>query len=309
MKKAFALLVLVFIFSNNGSAATKWKKGSFYQGEVTWGKNLKIQLPGKYQLAVSQWEELYGIELKGIVLINEDKKVLKEFIRIEELGSWTYQSQVYSILNEIIYQNRYDGCYERSEYTIVKNKRKGNFTNCFIVRHYDVKKETYHPDDPETSTIHLKYYFKKNKIILPAVVLCSEHYFMAPTVRQNLIILTYCTNPELNGMSKNLFTSEDRSEYHPDNINNYPIKKKYMEEWIKLAAQRHRMFEEGIGAKDHHLLDLSEYGVSKLSTKVKTNSSASGLVEELKELKKLWEEGILNDNEFKKAKEKILSQK
>ena len=307
MKKAFALLVLVFIFSNNGSAATKWKRGDFYQGEVTWGKNLKIQLPDKYQLAYDSWNEFHGIEIKGITLINEDKKVIKEIITIEEVGSWTYQSQVYSILNEIIYKNRYDGCYERSEYTIVKNKRKGNFTNCFIVRHYDTKKEVYHPDDPETSTIHFKHYVKKNKIILPTVIICSEHWFMAPTVRQNLIIVEYCVNPELNGMLKTLFSSEDRSEYHPDNINNYPIKKKYMEEWIKLAAQRHRMFEEGIGAKDHHLLDLSEYGVSKLSTKVKTNSSASGIVEELKELKKLYEEGALTKEEFEIAKKKILN--
>ena len=131
---------------------------------------------------------------------------------------------------------------------------------------------------------------------------------MAPTVGKNLFEVGYCINPELNGASKSKFTAEETSEYHPQNISDYPDKKKYMEEWIKLAVQRHKSFEKGIGAKEHHILDLSEYGVAELVEETKTTSSGSGITEKLKELHDLYKEGVLTKEEFEKAKKKVLSQ-
>ena len=120
--------------------------------------------------------------------------------------------------------------------------------------------------------------------------------------------MEFCINPELNGASKTKFTTEETSEYHPANIHQYPDKKKYMEEWIKLSAQRHKLFEKGIGAKERHKLDLSEYGIGDVFQETQTTSSSLGLAEELKELDKLYKEGILTLKEFEKAKQKILDQ-
>ena len=83
-----------------------------------------------------------------------------------------------------------------------------------------------------------------------------------------------------------------------------------MEEWIKLSAKRHKLFEQGLGAKERHKLDLSAYGVGEIIEETKTTNitSGSGISDEIKELKKLHEEGVLTDDEFEKAKKKVLSQ-
>ena len=81
-----------------------------------------------------------------------------------------------------------------------------------------------------------------------------------------------------------------------------------MEEWIKLSAKRHRLFEQGLGAKERHKLDLSAYGVGEIveQTKTKNTTSNSGISEEIKELNKLYQEGVLTKEEFEKAKKKLL---
>ena len=53
---------------------------------------------------------------------------------------------------------------------------------------------------------------------------------------------------------------------------------------------------------------MSEYAQGEIIEETKTTSSSSGLTEELKELFKLYEEGILTKEEFEKAKKKVLSQ-
>ena len=58
--------------------------------------------------------------------------------------------------------NKYDGCYPRGEYTIIDKKNKGGFNNCFKVRHVELKKELYYPDDPkDTSKTVIKRWIKK----------------------------------------------------------------------------------------------------------------------------------------------------
>ena len=61
------------------------------------------------------------------------------------------------------------------------------------------------------------------------------------------------------GASKTEFGTENTSEYHRANIGRYPDKKEFMENWVKIAVQRHKVFEKDVGAKKIHKLDLSEY--------------------------------------------------
>ena len=81
-----------------------------------------------------------------------------------------------------------------------------------------------------------------------------------------------------------------------------------MEEFIKLAAQRHKLFEKGLGAKERHKLDLSEYGIGEIVKETKTTNITSGssMSDEIKELNKLYDEGVLTKEEFEKAKKKVL---
>ena len=78
-----------------------------------------------------------------------------------------------------------------------------------------------------------------------------------------------------------------------------------MEEWVKLAAHRHRIFEEQVRAKDHHKLDLNEYLVEESILATETQGSKN-ITKELKELSELYKEGSLTKKQFEKAKDKLL---
>jgi hypothetical protein len=311
MKKFFGILFLCLLFCNIGNAKlTKFTKDQIYEDEITWRNNLKVELPpGEFELAEKSHWMSWGIEIKDAWLFSLKDNVVSESVYVAHLGSWTYQSTVRQILHEILYMNKYDGCYPRGEYTTVKNKTKGAFSNCFKVRHQDLNKVLYAPDDPQSSGRgELKKHIKENNIVLPTIMLCSEHYFMSPIVTSGyLVVLEYCTNPDISYGEKNKFTTEERSEYHPANINQNPKKKKIMQQWIKLAAKRHKQFEANIKAKDKHKLDLSEYGAGEVNKKNKLKVKSSNLTNEIKELHELYKEGVLTKEEFEKAKNKLLN--
>ena len=314
MKKLLGILVLgLILFAESANArATKMVTGKDYEGEIIWVKGSKIKLPpGKFKLIERiQWTS-WGISAKANWFAKFKDGVWDEDVSLGEIGSVKYLSQLRQIYYEILFKNKYDGCYPRPEYTVVKVKKKGGAYNCIIIGHSDINKELYAPDDPKDNSLHhFKWYINKNNLKVPPIAICSTHYFFAPTVAELMMLYGHCLNPETHGASKNKFTTEESSEYHPSNINQYPDKKKFMENFIKLAAQRHRSFEIGIGAKEHHKLDLSEYGVGEIIEETKTTNitSGSGISYEIKELKKLHEEGVLTDDEFEKAKKKVLNQ-
>ena len=313
MKKLLGILVLGVILFNSPLHAkkTKWVRGQIYENEVTWIKNAKIKLPpGEFRLMMSGHWTSWGIEISGKWLISTKGNLFHQSLSLDRLGSDTYLAYLKIYYDEIFFKNKYDGCYPRSEYTVMKLRRKGGFFNCFIVRHHDIQKLFYAPDDPQRTTGSIKYAIKKYGVELPRIVLCAETYFYAPSITETVLAIEYCVNPETNGASKNEYTSEEASEYHPQNINKFPDKKKFMEEFIKIAAKRHKHFEKEINAREHHKLDLSEYGVGEIVEETKTTNitSGTGISDEIKELKKLHEEGVLTDDEFEKAKKKVLSQ-
>ena len=314
MKKFLGILVLGLILFTESAVAKKTKMvtGKDYEGEIIWVKGAKIKLPpGKFRLIERiQWTS-WGITARSNWFANFKDGVWDEDVELEEVGGAKYQSQLRQLYYEFLFMDKYDGCYPRSEYTVVKVKKRGGAFNCMLIAHIDINKVLYHPDDPQrTDNAYFKWYIRKNNLTVPAIALCATHYFYAPTVNDILLVYSHCLNPETHGASKNKFTTEETSEYHPSNIKQYPDKKKYMENFIKLAAQQHRSFEIGIGAKEHHKLDLSEYGVGEIIEETKTTNitSGSGISDEIKELKKLHEEGVLTDDEFEKAKKKVLSQ-
>jgi len=309
MRRLLGILVLGLILFNSplNAKQTKWARGQIYENEVTWLKNAKIKLPpGEFRLmSLNQWMS-WGVEINGKWLISTKGNLYHQSLSLDRIGSDTYLAYLKVIYDEIFFKNEYDGCYPRSEYTVMKLRRKGGFFNCFIVRHHDTQKILYSPDDPQRTTGHTKYAIKKYGVELPRIVLCAQTHFYAQTISKYVMSIEYCINPETNGASKNKYTSEEASEYHPQNINKFPDKKKFMEEFIKTAAKRHKYFEKEIKAREKHKLDLTEFGVGEIIEETKTTSSSSGFTEELKELHELYKEGVLTKEEFEKAKKKVL---
>ena len=308
------IVVLGLILFTESAIAkqTKWVKGQIYEDEVIWMKNTKHLLPAgeKFQLMMSDHWSSWGITINGKWLISTKGNLYHQSLSLDRIGSTKYLAYLKVYYEEIFFKNKYDGCYPRSEYTVMKRRKKGGFFNCFIVRHYDIQKLLYAPDDPQRTTAHLKYAIKKYGVELPRIVVCTHTFFYAPSITEMVMTLEFCMNPETNGGPKSKYTSEEASEYHPQNINKHPDHKKFMEKFIKIAAKRHKYFEKEIKAREKHKLDLSEHGVGEIIEETKTINitSGSGISDEIKELKKLYDEGVLTKEEFEKGKKKVLSQ-
>ena len=97
------------------------------------------------------------------------------------------------------------------------------------------------------------------------------------------------------------FRTEETSEYNKNNIDNFPDHKLVMEKWVAISAKRHLEFEKFTRAKKDHLLNLDNY----INENISTNSS--NITEQLKKLNDLYKSGALTEEEFKKAKSKILN--
>ena len=95
---------------------------------------------------------------------------------------------------------------------------------------------------------------------------------------------------------------------------------KFMENFIKESAYRHKLFEKSMKAREKHKMDLSHYGVTGVieetkttttstgTTKTTSSGSSSGINQQLEKLYDLYKEGALTEEEFQKAKDKVLNQ-
>ena len=164
---------------------------------------------------------------------------------------------------------------------------------------YDAESKVY-------SAIFRKWIKDKN-IKLPKIMLCTDGVYYAPVVRDTFYTWSYCIDPESFGASKNKFFTEESSEYHPSNIHNFPDKKIFMHDWVITTAKMHKLLElTFFKAKEHHKLDFSEYNIGEINETNKV-TSGSQLTEQLKELHELYKAGVLTQEEFTKAKKKLLN--
>jgi len=320
MKKLLAILALGIILFSNGAEAkkiTKFKSGQIYKGTIYWSGGTSVNLPAGEWKMIARWSwNVKSIMASGVTLVQQEGNIFRgiiELTRVDTASKWI--SDVNLFFYEVMFANKTDGCYDRSEYYLLKRYKGGASLNCFKVRHYDPQKEIYSPDkDTKTFTSFnqsgVRRWIIKDNIKLPSIMLGSEHYFFARSVGNWFIGINYVIDPEFYGGPKTQFGSEEMSEYHRSHVNTYPKHKKYIDDWVKVGAKRHKKFEDEVGAKELHKLDLSEYGVGEIVEETKTTNitSGSGISDEIKELKKLYDEGVLTKEEFEKGKKKVLSQ-
>jgi len=304
MKKLLGIVVLgLFLSGSAYSKNTKLVKGNFYEGKIQW-QSLIYQLPeGEWNFFYKSNFSVSSIRINCIEFIQTENKVWKGLYQACEinnggkhailLGTW---------LVHFLKKGKYDNCTLRPEYFYAKLWTRGMSMNCFRTRHTDIDKELNYPDDPEAgSTFHIKKYFKDNNIKIPKTAIHSRHLFYSPNIRDKGIEITHFINPELYGAPKTINGSEIKSEYHRDNIENYPIKKKFITDWTANKAKFHKEFEEYMKAKPYQRLDLIEF--LKLEINI---SNDKNLTKQLKSLNDLYKAGVLTEEEFTKAKKKIL---
>ena len=320
--KKFIIFLFLYLFSFNYSFAdTSFKWGQKYEGVIS-VRDTKVSLPeGVWTLvAVDGWF-IKGIEFKSVIFVQEENNVFKDIVEIGVLGSYgQFQGAIDAWMQEVFFYNRDDGCYERKEYYLVEVYKYGAAFNCFIVRHEETWKELFDPDDLDAKDGYVKPFnnswvrkwIRDNNIEVPKIMLSDMHAFFAKSVSLKIIAKYHAINPELYGAKKTKFSTEEDSEYHKHNIEKHPEAKKFMENFIKQSAARHVKFENEVKAKQRHKLNLSEWympenekNISK--KKNKKTKNYLNLTEQLRELKKLYDEGILTEEEFTKAKKKLLN--
>jgi hypothetical protein len=150
----------------------------------------------------------------------------------------------------------------RENYYVYEILKKST-TNCFFTRNMNIEEEVVNPtikrQTEYVNTNHFSKVLKEyigNEIKFPKIMLRSDHYFYS---YRGLYAYFEMINPDINGAPKTLFSQEKESEYHPSNIDNYPKKKIFYLNWIKIQAKKHSDFENQIVKKQKFKLNLAKY--------------------------------------------------
>ena len=307
LKKILWILVIGLLLNNN-AFAKKYKTDDIVENKFYMSKKIILNLPkGKWTVVEKKRFEYYGLKSLEYTLVKtNDNKVTEAISIIEWNSAGVYESYVNHALVEIMFKGKYDGCYDRPEYTVMEFYKKGSTHNCFWVGHFDLTKNIYNPDDPElkTANTQLKMWLKEKKITLPKVALYSEHSYFSRLSRGKWYGLVYVVDPKILNAPDNNFIKEASSEYHKHNIDRYPEHKKIMKKWISISAQRHLDFENLVSAKEKHKLDLNNFSPIKDTVSQNQNDE---LIKQLRNLNDLFKNGVLTKEEFEKAKKKLLN--
>jgi len=306
MKKFLGIIVLSLLLSGNIYAkSTKLVKEKFYSGNIKW-KFMDYDLPeGKWKFFYKSHWSVSNVKINCIEFIQTENGIWKAFYDICEInngGKLIHHLGLWLVSN--MKKNKYDNCTLKPEYYYAQLWTKGISMNCFKTRHVDIYKELNNPDDPEGRgyLAYLKRYIEDNDIIIPKIAISSQHLFFSPLIRDKGIEILHQINPEFFGASKTIHSSEVKSEYHRDNINNFLSKKKFMIDWTDKKAKFHKRFEEKMKAKNYQRLDLKQFSTAEINI-----SNDKDLIKMLNDLSDLYKSGVLTKEEFAKAKKKLLN--
>ena len=286
--------------------AKRYKVNDVIENQFVMNKKFKLNLPeGKWTVIRSHGDNYYGLASKIYLLVRLENNLAVEYIEIAEMKTaGIFESLVNQAIYEALFKNKYDGCYERPEYFVVKVYKKGSTHNCLVIDHSDVHKDFFTPDDREASNAGVKKWIRDNNIQLPRVGLSSFHAYFSRLAAGKWYLLSYGIDPKILNGPKNNFISEETSEYHKNNISNYPDHQKTMQKWVSISAQRHIEFENLIKVIERHKLDLGNLSPSKSQ---QSENLSNDIIDQINKLNDLYKNGILTKDEFEKAKKKILN--
>jgi hypothetical protein len=313
MKKILIIILFSSFISTivHSDIKQRYSIGEKITNEVILDNKISIDLSdGEWEVVERtgwRWGNYTG---EYILIIKTNEKEIVESIslsflntggkRIADINSWLY---------EAIFVNKHDGCYKRPEYYKLELFHKGATINCMIISHTDINKEIYNPDDKEFAYLNAKIisWIHENSIELPKIMLSSDHIFFSRLASSKFYGYSHSINPKFFEGPKTKFITEDTSEYHSFNIDKYPIHEKFMNNFMSSQSLIHVSLEENIGIKDYQKLELSKYINKKTETKKSIGTDKGDIVSQIKDLKELLDTGAITQDEFVKAKKKILN--
>ena len=305
--KVIKYFILISLISFSVNAETWFKKNKIYSGEITFvGK--KFNLPdGDWEFLDTWHWSIIGIDAKGITLVQIENNTIKSLFDIGHLTSAGKKpGLVAEVLHTAVINNKYDGCYEKSEYYYVNLWRSGGAFNCLRVRHVDLNKEIYNPDyRPDEigfqemySTARMRKLIKNKNLEIPKILVSEQHFFYSQLTGGRAQYLYIDRNPEFFEVGKTLKADEVNSEYHKDNLSNFPKKEKFVNEVINKSKLYHKNFEKILKVRQEQKLNL-EANIEKIT-------SEKSLVDQLEKLNELLKSGAITNDEYNLAKKKLL---
>ena len=304
--KTILFLVLIKFFLITSVNAKLYKRGEILTDQLQFSKNIAIPLSeGKWEVVEKYGYTAYFLQFKGNAIARVKNKKLLELIYVEQANlSGQQMGALDNAINSIIFKDPYDGCYERPEYHILEVYKRGSTHNCLVIRHIDTYKDLYTPDDKQRGAAEIKKWIKTNSIEIPKIAFSSFHSYFSRRNKGEWYVIQYWVDPQLFDTPKINYLSEETSEFHKANIQRFPEHKVAFDKWISQASKKHRYFEKIFKAKEKHLLNLDKY--LNYSDNLNKNKELS-IVDQIQNLQELYETGALTEEEFKKAKNKILN--
>ena len=294
MKKYLSLIIISLLLCTNVNAKWKYNPGDIVEGDVVYGKKDFFKLPpGKFVVGLKAKEK----EFKDIMLYQIDEKsgYVRWAIHFFATGNTQWE-----------WWNPPKFCKRTNVYFIQKkigNKRYA----CWMVNHSrsDIAAN-------EGFWAKVREYEIANKLKTPDIFVYSQYeYSKGPKVWG----AEYYYNPELDGVPKPKSLEWDTNEFHKQRVMNHPKHEEFLKKYISITAGFVDAFNTTRKIKSSSALTLnaSEYitnvsintGDGASSKKEKT--STSSLTQELKSLKELLDSGAITEEEFKKAKDKLLN--
>ena len=306
--KPFLFFVFIFLFLiNTSEAAFKYKLGQKIYGEFRINDRTAIPLPeGEWKVIYRYGENIFrGIHGYMITLVQTSSNNVVKLIEIEKIDSLsTIKGYITSLFIEEIFRPKRHGCVERKYYTLLNYyKSSGISHNCVSIKHIDTNYEMYENEDPNVDMGYLINWVNKNNLDFSDTYLAYDLSLYIPRINDRYVSISFFESPQSFRNYEPINSSESQSEFHPQNINQYPEAKSVMEEWVNYIVHYHRSVEIGLKLKDKYKLD---FGVKSNFKQNKDNNNE--LVEMLKKLNELYKSNVLSKEEFNKAKEKLLNQ-
>ena len=294
MKKYSILIIISLLLCTNAYAKWKYKPGEIVQGEVVFSKKDAFKLPpGDFIVGINSKEK----EFKDLMLYQIDEKsgVVRWAIHFFATGNTQWE-----------WWNPPKFC-ERTNVYFIKKKIANKKYACWMVNHSrsDIGAN-------EGFWAKVRKYEVSNNIKTPDIFVYSQYeYSKGPKIWG----ASYYYNPELDGVPKPKSLEWDTNEFHKQRVMNYPKHEEFLKKYISISAGFVDAFNTTRKIKSSSSLSLnaSEY-ITNVSINTgdgssikKKKASELSLTEELKNLKELLDSGAITEEEFKKAKDKLLN--
>ena len=211
--------------------ATNFSIGQEIKNKFIYDNNIQIALSDGKWVVIRNSTDLEYFKQKIVGIGRIENNEIMELIEVYygDFGG-QYMHYVNVALNEYLFKDKHDGCYERPAYSLLEFYHRGSSYNCWVVFHMDVTKELTYPDGPHDKAVAAAYnaWIRKNSIDYPKIMLGSRHGYFSRLSGGNLIQIIRYINPKIINAPQSKFFSEETSEYHKANIIDHPRHQKSM---------------------------------------------------------------------------------